>query len=77
MKANKSKRNRHTGRVNAYKQRIIDKGKVHHDSKGNAYCSIQTGVRSCAPEHDFISFPDATKVPCFSTVRTPQFDRAI
>ena len=37
MKANKSKRNRHTGRVNAYKRRILEQGRLKTDSNGREY----------------------------------------
>ena len=36
-KALKSNRNRHTGRINAYKQSIIDNGKGFVDSRNHGY----------------------------------------
>ena len=75
-KALKSNRNRHTGRVNDYKQRILDRGKLSHDSEGRAYCSIQSGVRSSMPVHELINYPGDVKVTVCSTVRDPRFDKA-
>ena len=37
MKASKSKRNRHTGRVNAFKRKILEQGKSMTDSNGRQY----------------------------------------
>lgn len=36
-KAMKSNRNRHTGRINAYKQYILDRGRMVKDSRGVEY----------------------------------------
>jgi len=43
MKANKSTRNRHTGRINAYKRRILELGKKFLDSNGKEYRYIESG----------------------------------
>jgi len=71
MKANKSKRNRHTGRINAYKRRILEQGKLMTDSNGKEYRYIQSGVRTYqAPISQALPHLQETKsVPVYSIVR--------
>lgn len=47
MIGTKSKRNRHTGRINAYKADIIEKAKknVFRCSRGNVYSAAQVGIQ--------------------------------
>jgi hypothetical protein len=73
MKANKSKRNRHTGRINAYKARILDsvEAKIITDSAGTLYAVVQSGIRTHRGANGVV----LNTVPVHSYVRASNVER--
>jgi len=69
----RSKRNRHTGRVNAYKARILDskEAKTVTDSSGTMYKVIQSGARV----HKGANGVVLNTVPVHSYVRASNAER--
>lgn len=67
-KAN-STRNRHNGRINAYKQGILDKGKMFTDSKGSLYSAVDCSVMIPNPTPHLIFGPDFIKLEKYQIAR--------
>ena len=71
-KAKRSNRNRHTGRINNYKQHIIESYQVLTVIAGREYFSIKSGVRS-TEGHNLVTGAYGTlSVPIYSSVRAPK-----
>lgn len=70
MKKSASKRNRHTGRINAAKRHILEKGEISEASDGTRYRSLQTGVVEYRDPADPLKILGV--VPKYTTVRVPR-----